>query len=179
MGDQSDYERNSNLHLAYGRAGESYEAITEFRAKLLTLLPLATGIGAFLLLERAQKQTGGSQFRHFLGPIGVFSVVVTLGLFAYELRGMQRCHRLEVQASVLENDLNLSMDEGPFLGQPRRALCNMLGPPAAGLMIYLATALAWLWLAGYGFHWWRWSYAWGLVFLVGYVVVLIGGSYSG
>jgi hypothetical protein len=170
MGGQTDAEQKSNVHLAYERVGESYEAITEFRAKLLALLPLATGTGVFLLLERAQKETNGSQFQRFLGPIGIFGVVVTLGLFAYELRGMQRCHRLEVQGSVLENDLNLSVEQGPFLGQPRRALGNMLGPPAAGLTIYLATTFTWLWLAGFGFRWWGWSYAWG--FLVGYAVVL-------
>jgi hypothetical protein len=169
MGAQA--EGKSSLQVAYERVGESYEAITEFRAKLLTLLPLATGIGAFLLLERAQKGTAHSQFQRFLGPIGLFSVVVTLGLFAYEYRGMQRCHRLEVQAAVLENDLGLSMEQAPFLGQPPRALGNMLGPPAAGLIIYLVTVFAWLWLAGYGFKWWGWSYAWG--FLIGYGVALI------
>ena len=165
----------SNLQVAYERAGMSYEAITEFRAKLLALLPLATGIGTFFLLERAQKETdGGSEFKRFLGPIGLFSVVVTLGLFAYEFRGMQRCHRLEMQAAVLESDLGLSTEQGPFLGQPPRALGNMLGPPAAGLIIYLATVFAWLWLAGYGFYgfkWWGWSYAWG--FLIGYGIVLM------
>jgi hypothetical protein len=174
MEDQTDSEGKPNLRLAYQRAGESYEAITEFRGKLLTLLPLATGTGAFLLLERAQKDPASSQFRNILGPIGIFSAVVTLGLFAYELRGMQRCHRLETQASVLESDLGLSMDQAQFLGQPRRALCNMLGPPAAGLIVYLATFITWLWLAGYGFHRWELSSPWSLsVFLVGYVVLLI------
>jgi hypothetical protein len=71
-----------------------------------------------------------------------------------------------VQAAVLEDKLELRIEQGPFLGQPRRALCNMLGPPAAGLTVYLATVFTWLWLAGYGFHWWGWSYAWG--FLIGY-----------
>jgi hypothetical protein len=168
VGDEHDSRGKLNLDLAYERAGQSYEAITEFRAKLLALLPLATGTGAFLLLERAQADA--SQFRRFLGPIGIFSVVVTLGLFAYELRGMQRCQRLEVQASVLEKDLKLSAEQGPFLGRPGRAFGNMLGPPAAGLMIYLATMFAWFWLAGYGFYWWGVSDAWGL--LVGYGVVL-------
>jgi hypothetical protein len=171
VGDQSDPDGYQALDLAYKRAGDSYEAITEFRAKLLALLPLATGTAVFLLLERAQAD--GPRFRQLLGPIGIFSAVVTLGLFTYELRGMQRCHRLEVQAGTLERQLGLTAELGPFLGQPPRALGNMLGPPAAGLIIYLATVFAWLGLAGFGFGWWkRVSDAWGLLLVYG--VVLIG-----
>jgi hypothetical protein len=103
VGDQTYRERS--LRLAYERAADSYEAITEFRAKLLTLLPLATGTGAFLLLQRAENN---HDVRGFLGPVGIFSFVVTLGLFAYELRGMQRCHRLEVQLAALERLFRLS-----------------------------------------------------------------------
>jgi hypothetical protein len=171
VGDQSDPVGYQALDLAYKRAGDSYEAITEFRAKLLALLPLATGTAAFLLLERAQAD--GPQFRQLLGPIGIFSAVVTLGLSFYELRGMQRCHRLEVQAGALERQLGLTAELAPFLGQPPRALGNMFGPPAAGLIIYLATVFAWLGLAGFGFGWWdRVSDAWGLLLV--YLVVLIG-----
>lgn len=177
MSDQHDIRGRTALQLAYNRAGESYEAITEFRGKLLTLLPLATGTGVFLLLERAQAD--GSLFRRFLGPIGLFSAVVTVGLFTYELRGMQRCHRLEIQAAGLERQLGLSAEQGPFRGQPPRALGNMLGPPAAGLIIYLATAFVWLWLAGYGFSWRREFVWWTRVsdarpFLLGFGVVLVG-----
>jgi hypothetical protein len=91
VGGRSDADRRMTLQPAHERACISYEAITEFRAKLLALLPLATGTGAFLLLERVQKD--GEQLRNVLGPIGLFSAVVTLGLFTYELRGIQRCHR--------------------------------------------------------------------------------------
>ncbi len=155
MGDHSGSAGREALDIAYQRASESYEAITEFRAKLLALLPLATGTAVFLLLERVQAaRIHPHLLRWFLGPIGIFSLVVTLGLFIYELRGMQRCHRLEVQAGALEKKLGLSVEQGPFLGQPPRALGNMLGPPAAGLIIYLATGCAWLWLADYGFGWW-------------------------
>jgi hypothetical protein len=66
MSDQGDFDGKPGLRLAYERAGGSFEAITEFRGKLLTLLPIATGTGTFLLLERAQQETNGSQFRDFL-----------------------------------------------------------------------------------------------------------------
>jgi hypothetical protein len=54
----------------------------------------------------------------------------------------------------------------------------MLGPPAAGLIIYLATVFVWLWLAGYGFSSRR-EFAWWLklsdarTFLFGYGVMLV------
>jgi hypothetical protein len=120
--------KSSARKVAYERACESYEAITEFRAKLLALLPLATGTGAFLLLDRQVTKPAVDQP---LGPIGLLGVVVTAGLFAYELRGMQRCARLEVQASKLEEGLGLNVNEGPFKGQPKRSLKGMLGPPLA------------------------------------------------
>jgi hypothetical protein len=172
MSDQAnaevDKDRHAGTHpleLAYTRVCDSYESIFEFRAKLLALLPLATGTGAFLLLERAQ-----GSLRPFLGPIGIFGFVVTAGLFFYELRGIQRCHRLEVQGRALEKKLDLGPELGPFRGQPPRAIRNMLGPPAAGLIIYLATALAWLCLAGYGFKL-SINLAWAFF---GFAVLLIG-----
>jgi hypothetical protein len=42
---------------------------------------------------------------------------------------------------------------GPFQGQPERPFGNMLVAPAAGLIIFIATASAWLWLTAYAFDW--------------------------
>jgi hypothetical protein len=57
------------LELAYTQLNNRYAEITDFRAKLLGLLPLATGAGAFLILERTQDQY--DELRRFLGPIGI------------------------------------------------------------------------------------------------------------
>lgn len=97
-------------------------------AKLLTLLPLATGTGGILLLR-------GNEHLPALGPIGLFGVAATVGLFMYEIRGIQRCHRLEQQAGVLERGLKLTPGEAQFMGDPGRPL-GIVGPPAAGLIIY-------------------------------------------
>jgi predicted enzyme related to lactoylglutathione lyase len=140
-----------SLRRAYEEACRSYHEIAGFRAKLLGLLPLASGAGVFLLLEEG---TAG-QSRHFLGPIGLFGAVVTIGLFLYELRGIQRCHQLENQAATLERRLALGTQEGQFLGQPKRGGAGFVGPPGAAGMVYLAVVLAWLYVAGYGFEWWE------------------------
>ena len=153
MGNQDDSARRDKaLELAYQRACTNHEAISEFRVKLLALLPLATGTVSLLLLR--QQDTEHPEILQSLGPIGLLGLAVTVGLFAYELRGMQRCYRLEIQAGTLEKHLGLSTEEGPFRGQPPRSLRGMLGPPTAGLIIYIATAFIWLYIAGYGFSWW-------------------------
>lgn len=160
--------RAKNLRLAYERASSSHENISDFRAKLLGLLPLATGAGAFVLLDR--------QDTSFLGPIGVFGVAITLGLFMYELRGIQRCLRLERQAAFLEEQLGLHQPEGSFTGSPPRLLKGMLGPPGAGLIVYLTVVFAWLYVAGVGFGWWDENgtiQAWILV--PAYLGVVAGG----
>jgi hypothetical protein len=155
VSDQTNAEgerpRPDDLRLAYEQVHNRYAGITEFRAKLLGFLPLATGTGLFLLL--GQLQDANDPVRGFLGPIGIFGLVVTLGLFVYELRGMQRCLSLEEQGENLEAAMDLDEKLGPFRGRPRRRLGDMVGAPAAGLIIYLATAFAWLSVAGYGFKW--------------------------
>jgi hypothetical protein len=77
---------SEDLRLAYEQVHNRYAGITDFRAKLLGLLPLVTGTSAFLLL--AQVKDPDSNLRKFLGPMGILGLVVTLGLFIYELRGM-------------------------------------------------------------------------------------------
>src|SRR4029453_3620050 len=105
------------LRCAYERVCASYEGITEFRGKLLALLPLATGTGAFLLSDRVDTA--------LLAPIGIFGAVVTSGLFLYEFRGVQKCHRLEAQARKLEAALGLDSELGQFRGQPDRLARDM------------------------------------------------------
>ena len=72
----------------------------------------------------------------------------------YEIRGIQRCHRLEQQAGVLERGLKLTPGEAQFMEDPGRPL-GIVGPPAAGLIIYGAVTVAWFYIAGLGFDWWN------------------------
>jgi hypothetical protein len=68
---------------AYIELCKSYNAIDDFRAKLLGFLPLASGTGIFLLLSSGlSKSEAREYFEQFMTPIGVFGFVVTLGLFA-------------------------------------------------------------------------------------------------
>jgi hypothetical protein len=85
---------------AYQRVCESYHAVDDFRMKLLGLLPVATGTGVFLLLSGKSELVAGATskeavpetVRNALSAIGVFGFLFTLGLFAYELFGIKKCH---------------------------------------------------------------------------------------
>jgi hypothetical protein len=50
--DQKDDERIAKWRIEYEQICENDRSITEFRAKLLTLLPLASGTGISLLLAQ-------------------------------------------------------------------------------------------------------------------------------
>ena len=71
----------------YSEVCKSFHYISDFRGKLLGLLPLAsaTGIGALL------SDGIGTFARSHLMAIALFGLVVTLGLFFYELRNIELC----------------------------------------------------------------------------------------
>ena len=101
-------DENTEVSVAiYQEVCRSYHAVDDFRAKLLGFLPLASG-GAFLLLGDALLD---SQKRlvveKYLGGIGAFGFLVTLGLFIYELRGIQRCGTLIKLGKTLEDSLGI------------------------------------------------------------------------
>src|SRR5687768_16392561 len=100
-GGQSMADSKDEVLKVYEQLCSSYRAIDDFRSKLLALLPLATGGGIFLL---ASDKAKADVIPPYLKPIGVFGLVVTLGLFLYELHGILTCTRLiEVGASIEES----------------------------------------------------------------------------
>jgi len=90
-------EQQASHEAAYGRVCESYQAIDDFRMKLLGLLPVATGTGVFLLLNdnvpvlgTKASQGQSESLASLLAAIGAFGTVFTLGLFSYELFGIKK-----------------------------------------------------------------------------------------
>jgi hypothetical protein len=74
------------LRVAYQELSKTYNAIRDFRAKLLGFLPLASGGGIFLLLDNPESMS--------LIPIGLVGALVTAGLWLYERHNMYRCDAL-------------------------------------------------------------------------------------
>jgi hypothetical protein len=137
-----------NASTAYEQACVSYHAIDDFRTKLLGLLPVATGTGVFLLLnsntDLLGADGGGKQetLKGFLVAIGVVGSLFTLGLFAYELFGIKRCHALIETGERLEFQLAV---RGQFRNRPSK-LMGLVNEPLASAFIYPASLGAWVFL---------------------------------
>ncbi|HVF87003.1 MAG TPA: hypothetical protein VM866_05405 [Pyrinomonadaceae bacterium] len=133
-----------NLRSVYAEVCNSYHAIADFRAKLLALLPIASGAGGLLIL--AEKET----LKEYLVPIGVFGAAVTLGLFLYELRGIQRCKALIEAGKGVE--IAMGIANGQFGSRPKGSAAGLISAETAGWVVYLTVLAAWVYLAIIGFR---------------------------
>jgi hypothetical protein len=134
-------EEHEDLRSAYGQLCESYRAIDDFRAKLLGLLPLVTG-GGLVVVTRGGEDVDPDLLR----PVGVFGALVTLGLLAYELYGIRKCHALIDAAKRLEAAMGLPA--GQFTARPG-SVWGFVNEPFAAAIIYPAVMAAWIFLAAY------------------------------
>ena len=138
-------QKNDLWPAVYERVCESYHAIDDFRMKLLGLLPVATGTGVFLLLNGKADLIGSGNVdvKKSLAAIGIFGFTFTLGLFAYELFGIKKCHYLILAGKRIEVHLGI---QGQFSTRPRE-MAGFIAEPFASGVIYPACLAAWLFLA--------------------------------
>jgi quinol monooxygenase YgiN len=134
----SDSDRQVLLAV-YQELCRSHHAISDFRARLLALLPLATGAGAFVLFKDSGLQSWSR-------PIGIVGAIVTLGLFLYELRQVRECVQLRLQGAVLEDDLGVPDHCGPFRDNPSYGLRGLVTAEYAGWVVYGAVIASWLYI---------------------------------
>jgi hypothetical protein len=133
-------ESDLDVKTVYGQLCDSYRAIDTFRTTLLSLLPLASGVGIFLLF---QKEPITLEQKSFLLPIGAFGFVITLGLFLFEIYGIKKCGALITAGRKLEQ---LAGIRGQFFCRPR-AVARVIDEPFASGVIYPAVLAAWAFLA--------------------------------
>jgi hypothetical protein len=126
--------------MVYQELCKSYQSIVDFRAKLLGFLPLASGASLFALLGN-----GKDPVPYYAWVVGLFGFAITLGLFLYELRGLQRAAVLERTGRELEVELGL--DNGQFSVQPTAQLHGFIDARGAAWVIYPAVLAAWAYLA--------------------------------
>jgi hypothetical protein len=158
------------VDLLYPEVCRSHAGIADFRARLLALLPLASGGGVFLLLN---STAAGPT----LTAAGVFGFVVTLGLFLYELRGIEDCVLLRARAQYMERHWLQVPDRcGHYNDRVPGRLHGLVSEIGAGWVIYTAVMASWLYVAGRGadldqrlFAAWPW-----LLAVVAVLVVLRG-----
>lgn len=132
--DQPNQFHQEALKLIYQEVCNTYRHIEDFRTKVLGLLPIFTGT-SFLTSIFTQQQKGS--LPKLLIPIGALGILVTLGLFCYEVENLKRSALLAKRGQALEMAMNI---QGIFSVHPR-SLFNKRN--AAGL-IYSSSVSAWL-----------------------------------
>jgi hypothetical protein len=109
-------DRQEVLLTEYQEVCRSHAGITDFRAKLLAILPIASGAGVGLLVAQENGDLS-SREAALLVALGIFGAVVTAGLFLYELRQIDVCKQLRARAAAIENELGI--EAGQFGGRRR------------------------------------------------------------
>jgi hypothetical protein len=84
---------------AYRELSEAFRQLDDFRAKILGLLPLASGVGIFAILKDGSDAVPAT--------LGILGAVVTLGLGVHEFRTILRCKALIDAGQELEKALGL------------------------------------------------------------------------
>lgn len=80
----------------YNQLCTSYKGIDDFRATLLGALPLATGAGILFTAKEA------SPLLQHAWAIAIFGILITLGLFCYEIYGITKCTALILTGTKIE-----------------------------------------------------------------------------
>jgi len=109
----------------YEEVCRSHAAITDFRAKLLALLPIASGTGIGLLLTQANGD--GEIPTLLVVALGSFGALVTVGLFFYEFHQMDDCQQLRNHGVWIEEQLEI--DAGQFRSKRGKLGLRHLWPP--------------------------------------------------
>jgi hypothetical protein len=136
---------------AYAEISKSYHAIDDFRMKLLSLLPLASLVGVFLIDKNALlagPAGTGAVANELVGFAAIFAAMLTLALFGYEVRGIQRCHNLITEGKHLEELLGIGhgqfhICEEEHAGSSLRAL----NAKFIACVVYSLVFAGWLFIA--------------------------------
>jgi hypothetical protein len=152
--------RTAALESLYAEVCKAHDAITNFRGKLLALVPTLSG-AAFALIIGTREDFN----LRLLLPVGIFGAAVTLGLFFYELRGMLLCVELRNRGEKLEQAMQRPATDvkemnGHFLKRPERhkigAALKLLkdnwpiSVPTASFIVYGSAILGWVLVAAFG-----------------------------
>jgi hypothetical protein len=78
------------------------------------------------------------------GAVGLFGLLITIGLFVYEIYGIKKCHALIRAGQMIEARLNLY--GGQFVARPQNIARVLNEPCAAGIICPTVTA-AWAFFA--------------------------------
>ncbi|MEZ4773646.1 MAG: hypothetical protein R3D00_10735 [Bacteroidia bacterium] len=143
---------------AYSQLCASYRAIDDFRGKLLGFLPLVSGLSIW-----STGWGGTNAVPEDMHPaMGVFGLLVTLGLALFEMKGIQKCTALIRAGQQMEATLGVT---GMFTAiKDSHWTRFVVTEPVASAMIYATVAAVWAYVASQSSVWC--AVVWGLVVLV-------------
>lgn len=90
------------LLTVYTEICKSYQAVDDFRTKLLGFLPLTSLVGIFILNPDSMPTIQKILSNELLGFASIFAALLTLALFGYEVRGIRRSDHLITEGMHLE-----------------------------------------------------------------------------
>jgi hypothetical protein len=138
------------LLAAYAEICKSYHAIDDYRTKLLGFLPLTSLVGLLLLDPGKLALMASGMPSELMGFAGIFAAALTITLFGYELRGMQRTDHLITEGIHLEQQLGL--EHGHFHvcsaeHKNAQAITRIFNAKFLAAFIYSIVFAAWLFIA--------------------------------
>jgi hypothetical protein len=104
----ADPAKYQALLTVYTEICKSYQAVDEFRTKLLGFLPLTSLVGIFILNPDSMLSIEKVLSKELLGFASIFAALLTLALFGYEVRGIRRSDHLITEGMHLEQQLGIS-----------------------------------------------------------------------
>ena len=178
---------NSALLTVYTEICKSYQAVDDFRTKLLGFLPLTSLVGIFILSPDSTPPVQNILSNELLGFAAIFAALLTLALFGYEVRGIRRSDDLIKAGKKIEEKLGIygqfHVCREEYLGAPnlsemqrpseRRKLSGIrkwiraVNSKSLACIIYSVVFAAWLFLAL--------RVGWGLTTFTCYTYAIIAG----
>jgi hypothetical protein len=137
----------------YEQICKTYHSIDDFRTKLIGYLPLSSLLGIFLLNKDSLWINGTGQNVLSTEPItfaSAFASLLTLALFSYEIRGIQRSHNLIKEGEHIEKALHIRHGQFQICckeHENKSPITRFLNAKLAACAIYLLVFAAWLSIA--------------------------------
>jgi hypothetical protein len=127
-----------SVERVYAETCSSIRATDDISFKLMGILPVLSGATFLTLFIKGPIPLGNGWL---VVALSLFAALITLGLFRWELRNIQRCTWLSKRAEAMEEAMD--NDVRPRLSKLPDAP-NGIGKTEAEKWVYSVTILAWL-----------------------------------
>ena len=165
-----DPDEYKALLTVYTAICKSYQAVDDFRTKLLGFLPLTSLVGIFILNPDVMPSLQNTLSNEMLGFASIFAALLTLSLFGYEVRGIRRSDHLITEGMHLEKQLGITHGQFHVCESEHtnaKKSSRVFNSKFLACVIYSVVFAAWLFLAL--------RLGWGLTTFTCYIYATIAG----